>query len=183
MKYNEYVAEIHKNAVEHGWWEDERPFASIVSLIHSELSETLEEERAGRPFVYVNDEHNGRETDLEKFNGRKPEGTGIELADTVIRILDLAGHYRVDVDNVMEYKFLDIIPDIHTLIADCHLYISEAYMKYHTGESMDKIFSSLCEVICMVNEYIAEAGYSMEQLINIKHEYNKTRPYKHGKRF
>lgn len=42
---NEFAAEVHKNAVEHGWWEGERTFPEIVALIHSEVSEALEEYR------------------------------------------------------------------------------------------------------------------------------------------
>ena len=183
MEYNKIAEAVHKNAVEHGWWEETRPIACVMALIHSELSEALEEERDGRPFVYVNDEHNGRETDLEEFNGRKPEGTGIELADTVIRILDLAGHYRVDMEKIMECKFIDFVTDIYRLIADSHFYVSEAYLRHCEGDSAEKIFSSLGEVVKMIEEYVAEAGYSLEKLVNIKHEYNKTRPYKHGKAF
>lgn len=39
MTINEFAAEVHKNAVEHGWWEGERTFPEIVALIHSEVSE------------------------------------------------------------------------------------------------------------------------------------------------
>ena len=37
MTINEFAAEVHKNAVEHGWWEGERTFPEIVALIHSEV--------------------------------------------------------------------------------------------------------------------------------------------------
>lgn len=38
MNMNELAKEIHQNAVEHGWWEEERSFGEIVALCHSELS-------------------------------------------------------------------------------------------------------------------------------------------------
>ena len=52
MKMNKFAAEVHQNAVEHGWWDEERSFGEIIALCHSELSEALEEYRAKRPMVY-----------------------------------------------------------------------------------------------------------------------------------
>lgn len=37
MTINEFAAEVHKNAVDHGWWDGERTFPEIVALIHSEV--------------------------------------------------------------------------------------------------------------------------------------------------
>lgn len=68
--------DIHKNAVEHGWWEDARNDGELIALMHSELSEALEGMRHGNPPDSHCPEYNSVE---------------VELADCVIRILDYAG--------------------------------------------------------------------------------------------
>ena len=45
MEIKTLVAKAHENAVKHGFWEPTLPFGTAIALIHSELSEALEEER------------------------------------------------------------------------------------------------------------------------------------------
>ena len=71
------MKEAHETAKSKGWWNERRTFAEIVALIHSELSEALEEYRK---FWFL---------DYQKLDD-KPLGVTSELADVLIRIFDIA---------------------------------------------------------------------------------------------
>lgn len=110
LDLNAFAREVHENAVQHGWWEEERSFGEIVALCHSELSEALEEYRAGRPMVWykcdghVCDLMECDECETRPERADKPEGIAVELADCIIRILDWAGKEGIDMDAILRLK-------------------------------------------------------------------------------
>ena len=66
---------IHDNAAVHGWWDEPREDGTLIALIMSEAAEALEALRKGnKP-----DEH------CPQFSGAE-----VELADVIIRIMDMA---------------------------------------------------------------------------------------------
>ena len=104
MTISELVARAHDNAVKHGFWNPAPAFGTSIALIHSELSEALEEVRAGKPGLYFKEVNGFTVTDATERRGEKPEGVAVELADAVIRIADLCGHLGIDLDAVIREK-------------------------------------------------------------------------------
>lgn len=197
MNLNEFAREVHANACAHGWWDEERDTAEIIALIHSEWSEALEEYRAGRPMVWHEcmDEGQAPEdrpvvceqcTDCYYYGkkcehrGKKPEGIAVELIDGCIRILDFAAHEKVS----LEFGSIEPLqPTPPKLIADLHYYTSYALNdvgKYGKIVEHDFIPKWLGVAVYEALRFIHVQGLDPEKIMREKHEYNKTRPYRHG---
>jgi len=81
---------VHQQAVSIGFYEEIPSFPEQCALIHSEVSEALESWRDGKEPIYN--------------KGEKPEGWMVELADCVIRIMDLAEHNQVSLIGIILAK-------------------------------------------------------------------------------
>lgn len=203
MTINELAAKIHENAVAHGWWEENRPKGEVISLIHSEWSEALEEARAGRPMVWYACADCGSgpcaaTPDTAAYacgfdkSGRKPEGIGVELADGCIRILDYLAHIgvRLEFNSLSEMcervQGRDRNLSLSACVAELHWYTSCAYIPpklFFTAERAEEEAGYLCAALAIACVWIAENGGDAEKIILEKHTYNVSRPYKHGKKF
>lgn len=102
MDIAEFQKEVFHTAVEHGWWPVFEPADSPIdltqvnipeklALMHSEISEALEHFRHDKMEMFLNEDG-------------KPDGFWIELADCIIRILDTAGAYGVDMEYMLRVK-------------------------------------------------------------------------------
>lgn len=122
MNLTEFSKDVHKNAVDHGWWENDRGFGEVIALCHSELSEALEEYRAGglpNEIYYAEnmckecgglcvpdaaDECPCNPEECGACKKGKPEGIAVELADCMIRILDWCGKENIDIERIIKQK-------------------------------------------------------------------------------
>ena len=93
--FNKRANEVHQDNIKAGWWTDlktgeplDRNIGELLCLVHSEISEAMEGHRKGLP-----DDKLPHRPMLE-----------VELADAIIRIMDMAGHLSMDLGGAIEEK-------------------------------------------------------------------------------
>lgn len=189
IDFTAFTKEVHTNATAHGWWDEPRTFGEIISLCHSELSEALEEFRNSKPMIYCDTgmKLNGICQDegcigvecWNRSNKGKPEGIAVELADCIIRILDWFGQEAVD-----PAAWISVVSGatdnrpFGEFIADLHFSLSAAYAYYGDENHLSDLY--LAECVNNILIWAKANGVDMPEILRIKHEYNKTRPYRHG---
>lgn len=97
--FSDIQERVFQTALDKGWWDEcltgnetpsisrekvEKVIPEKIALIHSEISEALESYRNYKLLSYN--------------EGGKPEGFPVELADAVIRIMDLCGAMGIDLE-------------------------------------------------------------------------------------
>jgi NTP pyrophosphatase (non-canonical NTP hydrolase) len=90
----ELVEHSHRNARNKGFHDPAPSLLEQIALVHTELSEAVEAYRSP----------DRRRIDEVWFEGQKPEGIPIELADVVIRVADICGRFEIDLTAAIRLK-------------------------------------------------------------------------------
>lgn len=104
---NQLAQEIHNNAKNKGFFEKEKNIGEMLCLIHSEVSEALEADRKEKyctesigyaTLNYGNDDFVIAYKDHVKGTFEE------EIADIIIRVLDLAAFKKIDIETHVKAK-------------------------------------------------------------------------------
>ena len=103
---NKLRDEIHEYAISKGFWDNQRETGTLLMLCVSELAEAMEADRKDR-YADLELIEKDKEDFIDfkwSFENSIKDTFEDELADTIIRILDLCGAKGIDIEKHNELK-------------------------------------------------------------------------------
>ena len=163
MDLNKFAQEIYAQNKQVGWWDDPNrcPF-ECLQLCSTEVAEATEGYRRS-----LKDDHLPHR-DMEE----------VELADTLIRVLDFGAHHNLKHDVKIQHEPLLDIENLS--IAGYHLAINRAITLLSVnfeGNDLNIDFSDECYSLTIntILEVAGRRGFDILTAAKEKHAYNKTR--------
>ena len=159
---NNLATEIHTECIRKGWWDDmNRDIYQTLQLVNTEIAEATEGVRKG-----LMDDHLPHRIMEE-----------VELADAIIRLLDLAGRYGWDYDELAigDLKnFDDITSEAghHFICTRAVIYLGTAIQFNDEPKVINLCYSEAINYLLHVGKL---RGYEVLAALREKFEYNKTR--------
>jgi NTP pyrophosphatase (non-canonical NTP hydrolase) len=184
---NKLSKECHINAVEKGFYENPLPLKTSFFLVISELVECFESYRKNglkNVLIEYEIERNSHEKHLKdfpfqlKFKHFVKDSPGDELADTVIRLLDIAGYLEISFKDIIKVNFP------HESFENDLYYIIETIInEFETAKKYNIFDIYILNIIRLVEMVASEYNIDLEKHIELKTQYNSTRERLHGKNF
>lgn len=183
MDLNKLRDQAYKSACEHGFHDEVYSISHYLCLIISELMEAVEADRKrDHADMDAYEKYEGRITFEENFVRHIKNTVEDELADACIRILDLFGaviwYSSIDLNKaIKEYDsepkdFFNLYAlfteKIYSLVLDICAY---------------RFIVDLVRILKRIFILAGSLGIDIERHIELKMQYNQTRPRLHGKKY
>lgn len=107
MNLNKLAKQIHENAVNKGFYDEPKEIGTLLMLIVSELGEALEADMENNYCGNNNLEthlFHGEQIFVEYYKKKIKGSFEEEIADSIIRILDLCAYKGIDIQKHVELK-------------------------------------------------------------------------------
>ena len=199
---NELRDKVYEIAKAHGWHDKDYSDEHFCMLIVTEISEAINADRCNKhagvkAYNFEMDyalhylKLYGKRLDTyqkEKFEAHIKDTVEDELADVVIRLLDLSGLYEIDFNKMPEAFVINDNRLEEMMIADIKSMSMTEFAYRCTFQTM-----KICEydispgfietLLHYIYLYCHCKHIDLEWHVNEKIRYNQTREYKHGKRY
>lgn len=186
---NRYAKECHQRSVAKGFWDEKYTVWHNLMLAFGELHEAIEADRLGKwakltpELVAELDELEGAEYS-QVFLRLVKDTVEDELADAVIRLLDLLGCMLKGVDLTQED--LNMTPGAYDkntpprMLTDAmFVVISGSFFAVGNGNE----FTSVLSPLKSIEQLCYHLGIDLMAHMELKMRYNETRPRLHGKKY
>lgn len=108
MNINETAKAVHQNAKDKGFFDEPKNIGEMLCLIHSEVSEALEADRKDRHAnigcFEVFSDYARSARDAFSFEANIKDTFEDEMADIIIRVLDLCAFKSIDIEKHLDLK-------------------------------------------------------------------------------
>ena len=198
---NVYAQQIYSDNKEKGFWNPPIDSIQKIVLIQSEMFEALEAHRKGRQSGDPN-LCESKMADLTEFNDYFVEhikdSLQDELADVMIRILDMAGGFQIHINYQYINTSLQFWDDKHQSLGlmkkayysfpSCVLefahiineYIKNDLSSLAADKVMEKGLNTMFEFTCSLAQHLR---IDLWLHVHLKLAYNRSRAFRHGKKY
>lgn len=189
-KTNEFIDRAYKCACEHGFHDKELSIEHFLMLVITEVSEAVEADRKNKRADLAKFE-NAISQEVAKFpykeNGEVwkflfeeniKSSVEDELADVCIRLYDICGTFGLDID--CECGFDAEYESWYRSRTFCELCYS---LSARVVGAVDDMSYGVQECLRFCYSIAHVNGIDLERHIELKMQYNESRPVKHGKKY
>ena len=174
MDLQKLSQEAFETAKAHGWHDEELSNETYLMLIITEIAEAVQADRKGR---YASVSRFNAEADESFFLSYREYISSTvqdELADIVIRCLDLAGLKNINFRHA-EALLSEGTNKVQVTFPELMYYACEE-TTYHGYSLAEKLNAIVAGIIV----YCGQKGIDIEWFVEQKMKYNRLRTYKHG---
>ena len=184
MNLNELKDRAYKTAKSHGWHDKDLSDETYLMLIITEIAEAVNADRAGKHAfrdkfeVSLKSDDDGEMFSMlyEQYIKNTVED---ELADVVIRCLDLAGLHSIDLSDAM--SLIDKLTSVKCKKETDGTFVELMFelVKIIFPEDIELNIKVNAILLCVV-ELCRAKNIDIDWHVEQKMRYNELRPYKHG---
>ena len=178
--WNSLARTVHQDNVNKGFYPEggkQRNVGELIALMHSEIDEAALAATTGDP-----------DDKLPLYRG-----FDVEIADALIRLLDFVGAHEIDLNNLINAGLLESAEvDPYTSVMDdlqtIHYGFSQMLESHRKGKiipltNTPQMHMEAAAVLCVILSLCSKFSINIEEVMDAKLAFNRSREFRHGKAY